>query len=173
MSMVSSSVVIPLNPTFILGNPSGDLDSTVSALALASLSPTAVPVMNYNRDELRLKPDVTRCLTELNLIDCEGVCFLDDFASYLSSLPPSSPPPYSVTLVDHNAVSFTSYVPPPSLHPRVTSIIDHHSDAGQHLQASPRVIKTTGSCATLVWDDAMGPTIRRALAVAILVDTGM
>ena len=33
--------------------------------------------MNYKRDELRLKPDVSCCLRELGLDTLEGVCFLE------------------------------------------------------------------------------------------------
>ena len=71
---------IPPNPTFILSNPSGDLDSTISSYSLSSLIPNSVPVLNYRSTDMKLKPDSLKAL-ELHPIDKHPL-YVDDFFRY-------------------------------------------------------------------------------------------
>ncbi|KAH8917530.1 DHH phosphoesterase [Atractiella rhizophila] len=74
------------------------------------------------------------------------------------------------TLVDHNRLDG-------KLKGKVVGILDHHVDEEAHMEASPRKIEATGSCASLVTQHfaqqklPIPPSAAKLLLSAILIDT--
>lgn len=173
-----SSRALTAKPHVILGNESADLDSVACTLALSFVKthPT-LPVLNLNRGDLHLRPDVVLALQSSN-VEVANLCFLDD-AGIQEAMCNAA----GITLVDHNSLAARQT----SLASCVTAIIDHHSDEGLFRHANPRTIVKTGSCATLVseyanhlnHDDSSGgqtkkaslsPDCARLLLSAVLLD---
>ena len=93
------------------------------------------------RADLALRPELHHLLTLLQ-ISPDDLLFTND--PPLSDLPKST----RIALVDHNKLE-------PALHAffqdaNVRGIIDHHEDEGGSPNAKPRIIETSGSCASLV-----------------------
>lgn len=104
-----------------------------------------MPVLNLNRDDVRLRPDVILALRNSN-IDVQNLYFLDD-----PGVPKAMDEAPAITIVDHNNPSANQS----SLSPRVVGIIDHHADERLFQNVNPRTIVKTGSCATLVSEYAL------------------
>lgn len=120
------------------------------------------------RDSLHLRPE--------NLL-AFSKAFIDTDSLFTSSDIPPPPATHGskYVLVDHNRLL-------PSLSGDVVGVLDHHSDEQQHLDANPRVIKVTGSCASIVavhFTDGLKAgsadnlqQVALLLLSAILIDTG-
>ena len=128
-----------------------------------------------------MRPENLDALRDSGIAESDLLC-LDDLPRPVHDLPE---PAYA--LVDHNVLEQGS----PSA--RVVSVIDHHidekrpsrylaeSDLSGYPDASPLVVRTSGSCASLVTShfarqaDALSPLMPRELADlligAILIDT--
>ena len=118
---------------FVIGNEAADADSIVSALCYSYLKNRInlietsknfgfVPVVCVNREDLRLRGDVSLLLNMVG-IDLMDIFCKDD--SVIANYDPSKD--FNMVLVDHNSISpscslsrFEQYV---------NEIIDHHSDA--------------------------------------------
>ncbi|CAH2327147.1 prune homolog [Pelobates cultripes] len=133
----------------VLGNEACDLDSTVSAIALAYfLSKTSpsknleyVPVLNIPRQDFPLRTESTFLLKEHGISE-EHLTFRDEID--LASLYESGQ--LVLTLVDHNVLpssdSFMEDV--------VASVIDHHTLERKPTPSCRVTSQLVGSCATLV-----------------------
>ena len=144
---------------FVLGNESADLDSIVCSICVARAR-KGYAIMNTTRTELPLRRDVTKCFALCNVTD--EVTFADEVNVEDKD---------EIVLVDHNALAvhqqdWTRFV---------SGVIDHHEDEGVFLEAKPRVIEKTGSCATLVSevlkDAVIDESSARLLLCAILQDS--
>ena len=117
-----------------LGNPAGDADSIISAIALAYIdsvpaqsSPkTVLPIISIPHDDLKRQRPETKYLLELAGIDMDDLVAIDS---------PSLPCKASATLVDHNRLTFQH--PDSKCQWEVTQILDHHLDEGAHLETCP------------------------------------
>ena len=84
-------------------------------------------------------------------------------------------------LLDHNHFKVEGLSYPEAVNAPVISVIDHHVDEGLYQEASPRIVRTCGSCTTLVieyFQDRLRdgsleaiPEIALLASSAILVDT--
>eukprot|EP00980_Cylindrotheca_fusiformis_P030957 scaffold25678_cov137-Cylindrotheca_fusiformis.AAC.5 len=110
-----------------LGNPAGDADSIVSAIALAYIDSTfqsqqptkrVTPIVSIRHEDLKTQRPETKYLLQLAKIDLDDLFAVDN---------PDLPPKTSVTLVDHNCLTLNK----PEW--TVTSILDHHLDEGNHM----------------------------------------
>lgn len=149
----------PAGTTFVIGNEAGDLDSIVSALAVAyglsqlsggttnaDRTVAAVAVCRFPRAEFRLRQDAQRVFEDAGFaMDSQGaptsLLFWDevDWDSVGASHT-------TLVLTDHNQAStFLANV-----FGQVSLIIDHHADAGQHQEAERMIDASAGSCCTLV-----------------------
>ncbi|KAJ1896615.1 Exopolyphosphatase, partial [Kickxella alabastrina] len=169
--------------TLVLGNESADLDSMVTSITLAYIlsqteSTMAIPILNTNRSDLRLRPDCSQLLSStlhdatLGETDLRGLTFIDDFD--LPALAASARSGgLNVWLADHNAPSSGQRY----LEPLVRGIIDHHVDEGRCLDAPVRVLEPVGSCATLVGGmlretcEEIHPALAKMILAPIVLDT--
>ncbi|CDK29984.1 unnamed protein product [Kuraishia capsulata CBS 1993] len=140
--------------TLVSGNQSADLDSVISAISYAFLASqheefgkksSYIPLVNIPRDDLTLRRDIEFVLKRAN-IEPKKLIFTDDIDEKFMSN-------YSIDIVllDHNNPQ--GPVLKELISNRgctVTAIIDHHADEGLFLNANPRVVKTCGSCSSLV-----------------------
>lgn len=137
---------VPSSVKVVYGNESADFDSVVSALAYAYCSfqmhpeDPLIPIVNIPKKELFLRRDIVRALERSKV--SEALLF---FAEDLKSLKERFGP-LTAVLVDHNSVEATMgpYIA------AVVGVVDHHKDAGLHPDVKPRVIRTAGSCSSLV-----------------------
>lgn len=152
-----------------LGNEACDLDSVVSAVAMAyaatACGTPTIPVLNVGRGELGLRRDVGVVLEDVE-VDTKLLTFANEIS--LSDVLSRGG---GLTLVDHNELAIHQQ----ALGAHVVRIVDHHSDSGEYSKAN-RLIARTGSCASLVSesirDDAhILPPIAYMLLVAVLIDT--
>ena len=140
--------------TFVVGNESADLDSLCSALLLAYFRSYAppnytlhIPLSNLVRADLALRPELTAVLKHADVQPADLLT--------LSELPDHLRPDASRwLLVDHNVMTgdlarcFGS---------RVVGCVDHHQDEGKlgpQVPGEPRVIRTCGSCMSLVVENS-------------------
>ncbi|XP_028912089.1 exopolyphosphatase PRUNE1 isoform X2 [Ornithorhynchus anatinus] len=131
----------------VLGNEACDLDSMVSALALAfflsrtSAQPSAVPLLNVARGELPLRGDSVALLRRLHLPEA-ALIFRDEVD--LHALHRAGR--LSLTLVDHHVLPSSDA----ALEEVVTEVLDHRPLEKQW--AAPCRVKAepVGSCTTLV-----------------------
>ncbi|KAG8714049.1 Exopolyphosphatase [Ceratobasidium sp. 394] len=135
--------------TIVMGNEAGDLDSCASAIAHSYLSTTldntrTIALIQTPRADLALRPENLLAF-ELAHLDPNhnDLLTLDDI---ISSTPLSNLRT-SFALVDHNRL-LPKFITEGA--DRVTAIFDHHEDEKQHTNANPRIISTTGSCASIV-----------------------
>jgi exopolyphosphatase len=168
----------------VLGNEAGDLDSVAAAIALSFLLATSndsatlpnfaeiafsrsrvLPVMNFRREDVSLRKDVSYVLSEAE-IDGSYLIFIDDIS--LQQL--ASNQLLQLLLVDHNVLCPSQAYA--AAH--VIGCVDHHADSLQ--QASPlRCIRSVGSCCSIVADMfSQHPQLGQVaflLAAAITIDT--
>ena len=115
----------------VLGNPSADMDSVVSSFALSWLCgsradhPPYSPVINCSRNELKLRIDIVRHLSNFGIDDqflADNVLFADDLQDADASKVES------VALVDFNQINkeLEAY----GFDNKVHYIVDHHVDDG-------------------------------------------
>ncbi|KAM3074626.1 Exopolyphosphatase [Clarireedia jacksonii] len=154
--------------TFVVGNESADLDSICSAVTLAyirtfspSTSPsraTYIPLSNLPRTDLSLRTELKPVLSRANL-RASDLITLSDFS--LQALKAENT---RWVLVDHNSLQGELGT---VFGKRVVGCVDHHDDEGKvrpvedcEREGEMRVLKKTGSCASLVvewarksWDE--------------------
>ena len=166
-----------------------DLDSFASALLYAYLSSpgptqsqqsTILPILPIPRADLNLRPEFIYLLRELK-IPKQDLIFIDDIPTpILTGAGGSTSAKNEVVLVDHNTLQEKVFPPTRMV---VRGVIDHHKDERKYLDADPRIIEVSGSCASLVtnwgnskWGDwGSGPGVKEAAKLAlapILIDTG-
>lgn len=168
--MSSSSGWIPVHHSstqIAIGNPAGDADSVVSALgwAYATTQQEAshiTPVVSIARQDLLTQRPETMALFRLADVDVHALICRDELEEELP------PPPYQITLLDHNHEST-------GLDGTVVSILDHHVDEGQHPEATRRTIAfvddraLVASTCTLVAEALYDrPSIPSSLALLLL-----
>ncbi|GAA5916729.1 uncharacterized protein JCM6883_000092 [Sporobolomyces salmoneus] len=133
----------------VMGNEAGDLDSLVSALALAyafthtETPQKAIALLQTEQDALDLRPENALSLHYSRMSSGHrDLLTIDEL--------PIKPNEMShrikgIALVDHNV--------PRSIwdNATVVAIIDHHDDRGiANGTANPRIVEATGSCSSLV-----------------------
>ncbi|XP_029437862.1 exopolyphosphatase PRUNE1 isoform X2 [Rhinatrema bivittatum] len=133
----------------VLGNEACDLDSAVSAIALAyylaqtssGMRPTFVPVLNTLRSEFPLRTECTFFLKARGIPE-EHLVFRDEIdlhALHRAGL-------LSLTLVDHNVLPSGDE----ALEEAVTEVIDHRPLERRSSPSCKVTAELVGSCATLV-----------------------
>lgn len=180
LSHLSDSVA-PINRIqIILGNESCDLDSVVSSLCLGLLIHTTgdscIPVLNIPREEYALKTEVSYLLSK-NGISEDLLVFRDEVD--LSALHAAGR--LRLTLVDHHALPERDRPLYASMAP--LAVVDHRPQDCAASSAWPRdtevVIRTVGSCATLVGErilnrapQLLDAQVTDLIRSTILLDTG-
>ncbi|CAE6478297.1 unnamed protein product, partial [Rhizoctonia solani] len=165
----------------VMGNEGGDLDSCATAIAMSYISTKlndspSIALIQTPRSDLKLRKEN---LYGFHLFgdlksDHTDLLTIED----ITDLIPLSELRTTFTLVDHNSLL------PKFAHngdDRVTAIFDHHEDEGKHPNADPRIICTTGSCASVVTDyykdqfppkpDGLALRVASLLLSAIALDT--
>lgn len=138
----------PCSVKIVCGNQSADFDSVASAVTYAYCSyckdpkHPVIPIISVPRDDLCLRRDIVRALSRMSITE-DLLFFVEDLKSFKEK--------YgfiNAILVDHNEVEHTlkSYVD------NVAGIIDHHKDQKLYPNAELRIVKTTGSCSSLVFN---------------------
>ncbi|NP_001290171.1 exopolyphosphatase PRUNE1 isoform 3 [Homo sapiens] len=132
----------------VLGNEACDLDSTVSALALAFyLAKTTeaeevfVPVLNIKRSELPLRGDIVFFLQKVHIPE-SILIFRDEIdlhALYQAGQ-------LTLILVDHHILSKSDT----ALEEAVAEVLDHRPIEPKHCPPCHVSVELVGSCATLV-----------------------
>jgi inorganic pyrophosphatase/exopolyphosphatase len=174
----------PQQRVVVLGNESGDLDSVAASIALSFLLASSndsstpqmfagitvsrnsvLPVLNFRREDITLRKDVSYVLAEAG-IDISYVVCIDD----ISLQQFASDRLLQLLLVDHNVLCPSQAYA--AAH--VIACVDHHADSLQ--EASPqRCIRSVGSCCSIVTDlFAQHPqlgSVAFLLAAAITIDT--
>ncbi|XP_033927189.1 exopolyphosphatase PRUNE1 isoform X2 [Melopsittacus undulatus] len=138
----------------VMGNEACDLDSTVSAMALAhylaqtSPDPTAfIPVLNIPRSELPLRTETTFLLRDHGIPSASLICRdeIDLDGLHRAGI-------LTLTLVDHNVLPRTDA----ALEDAVVEVLDHRPL--ERPRGCPVTVALVGSCATLVTERmAQGP----------------
>jgi exopolyphosphatase len=101
-----------------LGNPAGDADSIVGAIALAYIDGNSVPIISIPHQDLSTqRPETKYLLTNLAKIELLDLTAIDN-----ETLPEST----NVSLVDHNVLTLDRKW-------EVRSILDHHLDEEHHM----------------------------------------
>jgi exopolyphosphatase len=153
-----SAGILPLPALPLLTNNILDLDSLCSAIVLAYLrtySPLCksntvyIPLSNIPSSDLPLRPELQPVLSRASLSP-SNLITLSDLPPF-SQLPSKIPPERTHwILVDHNALTgelgrlYGS---------RVVGCIDHHEEENKvphDCREEPRIVKKSGSCASLV-----------------------
>ncbi|NXC40792.1 PRUN1 Exopolyphosphatase, partial [Penelope pileata] len=142
----------------VMGNEACDLDSAVSALALAyflaKTSPTApkaafIPVLNIPRSDFALRTETTFLLREHSIPDASLV-FRDEID--LAGLHRAGL--LSLTLVDHHILPSADA----ALEEAVVDVLDHRPLEQEWAPSCQLTVELVGSCATLVTERiAQGP----------------
>lgn len=138
--------------TFVTGNSSCDLDSFVSSIAFSYFnyldkSFITIPFHQIKKHELNSRKDI-QYLLKINQIDENNLIFIDDFLSIFEITDI-----VSVVLVDHNSIDTSSLLVLNKKDKiKIIGIIDHHIDDLCFLNCKPRIIRTSGSCTSLVFD---------------------
>ncbi|CAJ1966076.1 unnamed protein product [Cylindrotheca closterium] len=141
-SSSQSATTISQPISICLGNPAGDADSIISAIAFAYIntvlflsascsseedssmtkSTTTIPIVSIPHESLTTqRPETRYILQQLAKIDLNDLIAIDSL-----HLPTSA----SVSLVDHNSLTIKNK---PDW--TVVSILDHHIDEGQHMDS--------------------------------------
>ncbi|KAN0063477.1 Exopolyphosphatase [Thecaphora frezii] len=156
--------------TIVMGNEAGDLDSAASAISLSYLltrfgPPTGtdlpasiyVPLIQSNHGDAVLRPENTAAFLAARIRPDQLLC-LDDLRDTLGlSLDSAAFAPtanVSIGLVDHPSLTGL-WGGPRSTERRIDIVVDHHEDAGDHRDASLRLVRSpsqqpVGSAASLV-----------------------
>mmetsp|Transcript_76399 Transcript_76399/g.181710 ORF Transcript_76399/g.181710 Transcript_76399/m.181710 type:complete len:530 (+) Transcript_76399:83-1672(+) len=185
-----------LKVVFVSGNEAGDLDSIVSALAVAYgfahagklLSSSkderllVMPMVNIPRSEFRLRGDARLAFKKSSFqMDAEGApsCyfFREEVATLVPQLEKKLGKPCGIVLADHNSLGTSlQHLFPPSA---VCGIVDHHTDEGNHTEISSaaRIVEAgVGSACTLAAEVLINHNVEipadlgRLLYSAILID---
>lgn len=130
----------------VLGNEAADLDSMASSIAygyLLSLDDShglVLPVMPICRADFTLRTEAAYLFAEAG-IELDDIVFFDEveFDKLIAE-------GAGLVLVDHNKLG-------PALeqyNSSVVGVVDHHKDEGLYDDASPRIVRTIGSTASLV-----------------------
>ncbi|ORY73858.1 hypothetical protein BCR35DRAFT_306970 [Leucosporidium creatinivorum] len=135
--------------TLVMGNEAGDLDSMVSALALAytlshdSKNPQkAVALLQTEQDALYLRPENALALHYARMATHHrDLLTIDELPVKPSEMWHRIK---GIALVDHN-VPLSRWG-----NATVLAILDHHEDRGHAPKAHPRVIEPSGSCSSLI-----------------------
>ncbi|RSH89547.1 hypothetical protein EHS25_002098 [Saitozyma podzolica] len=136
----------------VMGNEAGDLDSMVSAIALAyDIAHTkgkpakAVPLLQVTNDAIDLRPENKLALDMAGMEKGHrDLLTLDDLPFKPSHLWKLGKRIQGIMLVDHNMpLSYWKDTP-------VLGMVDHHHDKGVNKSADPRVIAQSGSCSSLI-----------------------
>ena len=152
-----------------------DLDSLASSIGFAWFL-SRIPTTDTKAIALITTPRADFVLRAENLYALQSVGIKEDFKELLCPEDlPKSHLSMNFSLVDHNSLHPTNAVPGA----QVTAIVDHHEDEGKYLDtASPRIIESAGSCASLITRVIMSyPTLRippelaTLLLSAIVIDT--
>lgn len=130
----------------VCGNQSADFDSVMSALTYAYCSyqnnpeEPLIPIIGIPKQELSLRRDVTRALAKA-YVEEDHLFFLEDLKSFKEKSGS-----IKAVLVDHNEIEsgVKKYLD------EVIGVIDHHKDQGLYSNVKPRIVRTTGSCSSLV-----------------------
>lgn len=136
--------------SFVIGNEAMDLDSLVSSLTYAYFlqqkevkkSHLVLAVLNLAKTDLSSRKHLLYLLKQL-AIPTDHLLFWDELeAKHLPAVG------QYYHLVDHNRLAFQQS----HLLPNVKSIIDHHHDNHDNYpNLQYKLIKTVGSCSTLIW----------------------
>lgn len=160
----------------IIGNQAADLDSSVSAYALAELlkrlNPEIIihPLIQGSDADLQLKPEIKSLFHRANIS-----LRPENFSSEFFNPDSKNQKDYtesSLILVDHNEADSEEINHP------VAGIVDHHKDSLLYQELKLRDIRICGSCASIIGEywkqsDLETPySISLLLAAAIGVDTG-
>ncbi len=148
----------------VIGNEAADLDSMASSIAYGYLrqliSPelTVLPVMPIPRADFVLRTEAVYVFNEAG-INMDDVVFMDEVN--LDAVLENA----AIVLVDHNkiAVNFEMYSD------KISGIVDHHKDEGLYPDATPRIITTIGSTASLVAQEFAKASITISENLAILL----
>lgn len=151
LALARSQLAIVLPLRFVTGNQSADLDSVVCAITYAYLlydlnQQLIVPLINIPKKDFRLRRDIELLLKSHSITE-DNLFFLEDFKAATTSSNAD------LVLVDHCNVQgdiFTELINEGRL--KVTGIVDHHEDEKVFLDASPRVVRSTGSCSSHVFN---------------------
>lgn len=179
------SFISPLSRlSVVCGNESADFDSVASALSYAYFDylykqeqgqqehTPLIPLINIPREDLKLRKDIIYMLTEQYQISEDLLYFHEDLVHWISTFPKLT---IDAILVDHNQLVNKSK----DLIDNVIGIIDHHEDSGMYMDVTPRIIKVTGSCTSLVfnyWNGLIGNKLAlrdmiKFMYGAVLLDT--
>lgn len=146
----SNSLSNPIK--FVTGNQSADLDSVISAICYSYFlnindSSYVIPIINIPRDHFKLRRDIIHLL-DIHSINESLLYFVEDFNS-LSERSKKA----SLILVDHCNIQGEAMKDAFAKGKiDVVSIIDHHQDENVFSNADPRIIKTSGSCSSQVFN---------------------
>jgi len=133
----------------VAGNEAGDLDSMVSAIALAyDISHTkhkpakAVSLLQVRNSAIDLRPENKLALDKAGMESGhKDLLTLDELPYEPRELGKRIK---GIMLVDHNRpLSYWGVTP-------ILGIVDHHADRGVNTSADPRLIQPAGSCSSLV-----------------------
>lgn len=132
------------NPIVVTKLTRTDLDSLACAVAYAYYLHTrsnvhsVVPLLQTDKRDLHLRPENELALKHAKIDRDDLLCF-DELGRRAAQFAQAK-----LAIVDHNkALSVFGDA-------QVTAVIDHHADEHAHLDAEPRLIEATGSCASLV-----------------------
>ena len=166
----SSKALSASSRQIVLGNESGDLDSSISSIVYSYFlsvngKDEILPVLNYPSSDFVLRPE-TKAMFDKSNIRSSDLVFKDQIDFQSSNLE-------YVYLVDHNRLSRSQSF----LAPKVISVIDHHVDESDSLvNLKYKKIETVGSACTIVAEDilkeySLDESIATLLLSAILSDT--
>lgn len=158
---------LPLKLGLVSGNQSGDADSIISSITYCYLhhqhqlkksnnndtndcsSKTVfLPYLNFPRSELRLRKDVQHIFAE-HQITSDVLLFSDDLDHVIKP----NGNVKEVILVDHNVPqgALAQFLSTGGERFTVVGIVDHHVDEGKFLQVQPRIVRSSGSCVSLIY----------------------
>lgn len=155
----------------VLGNEACDLDSMVSALALAfylakttETEDVVVPVLNIQRSELPLRADIVSFLRKVHIPESLLV-FRDEID--LHTLQQAGQ--LTLTLVDHHVLPRADA----ALEEAVVEVLDHRPVEQKQRLPYPISVELVGSCATLVTERILqgAPEILDSPTAALLHGT--
>ncbi|KAG7719037.1 hypothetical protein KL949_002103 [Ogataea haglerorum] len=175
-SHILRSVAEKSRVTLVTGNQSADMDSVVSAIAYSTLSSKSLvlPLINIPRQDFDLRRDIVHVMKHSD-INVKDLIFLDDIESCWDQLAKTK---VDLVLVDHNKPQgdvVNNLMN--ELGATVVGIIDHHEDEKLFTNASPRIIKKSGSCVSLVLNHfkeqvaRIDPKLAKLFLSPLVIDT--
>jgi len=166
-SLTNSKSIFQDEVLVVLGNEACDLDSGVSAIALAfhyhikQPNNIILPVLNIVSKDYALKTELVHALEEQH-ISQEDLVFRDSIS--LKSLDN-----LKLALVDHNMMSGEDS----ELENRVGEVIDHHVMERAADTNARMLVEPVGSCSTLVAQKILSesPELEDKMCLSLLLDT--